>query len=162
MSGLRAPDRLGSKSTVKALADAAKPLVAPGDLVIAMQMEEVPVLAYYLPRTLRFATAMGPVADRGVADWRDALARMQASTVATSLTPQLDSAAVGSRVLLVCARPDTGPTNLPWFALMQERCGQWQAGIENDGRFVLQGTVVSSDPLDDGRRPVLLFSKTRA
>ena len=45
--------------------------LAPGDLVVSTQPEQVPVLEYYLPDGLRFATLTGEVRDTGVTDWRD-------------------------------------------------------------------------------------------
>ena len=133
-----------------------------GDLVIAMQMEEVPVLAYYLPKGLRFATAMGPVTDLGIADWRDALARMRSTTVAAALEPELDQSAVGADVLLICAQPGTGPTTLPWFALMERRCGQWRSALEADSRFTPVQEDLALAPSVGSGRQVVRFTKTEA
>jgi len=117
------------------LARALAPGLGAGDLVIVMQMEEVPVLANYLPKGLLYATATGPVADPGIADWRDALARTRAATVGAALAPQLDRSAVGTDVVLVCSQPGTGPTALPWFALMERHCADWRAALGADARF---------------------------
>ena len=160
VSGVRPSGVLSGKATVRPLAAAAAPGLEPGDLVIAMQMEEVPVLAYYLPRGLRFATATGPVLEPGVADWRDALDRTAATTVATALLPQLDRAGVGTDVLLVCAQPGTGPTSLPWFALMVRHCGEWRTALESDTRFVPVPVSSGGPPPAEGGRPVLQFTKT--
>jgi len=135
VTGLRPAARLDDKADVRPLAAAVGPGLRTGDLVVAMQMEEVPVLAYYLPHGLRFATAMGPVADPGVADWRDAMTRMEAATPARSFRPELDAAPFGSKVLLVCAQPGSGPSSLPWFTQMTLRCAEWQGTLATDGRF---------------------------
>jgi len=135
ISGLRSVDRLDDKPQVSPLARAVAPGLDLGDLVVVMQMEEVPVLAYYLPPGLRYATAMGPVADPGVADWRDALARITAATPERSLRPALDATSVGAKVLLVCGQPWTGPTPVPWFTQMELRCGEWRAALQADDRF---------------------------
>ena len=160
LSGLRPASSPGDKATVQPLARAVTGHLQPGDLVIAMQMEEVPLLDYYLPEGLRFATAMGPVADPRIADWRDALARMQSTTVASALEPELDRSAVGTDVLLVCAQPGTGPLSLPWFALMERHCEQWRSALETDPRFTPfeQGTGVA--PAAHAGRSVLGFTKT--
>jgi mannosyltransferase len=161
-SGLRPARTLGDKATVQPLARAVAGHLNPGDLVIAMQMEEVPVLAYYLPKGLRFATAMGPVADPGIADWRDALARMRSTTPATALKPELDRSPVGTDVVLICAEPGSGPASLPWFALMGRHCEEWRSALEADPRFQPFPIDTGSEPSTHGRRPVLGFTKTAA
>ena len=160
LAGLRPQNVRNAKAAEKAVAAAAAPALTPGDLVIVMQMEEVPVLAYYLPSGLRFATAMGEVLDPTVPDWRDALARMQASTTDTALRPLLDRAEVGSRVALVCARPDTGPIELPWFALMEQRCGEWSSALTADGRFSSLGPAAVHGRADEEERVIVHFLKT--
>jgi len=157
VSGLRSVDHLDDKPQVTPLVQAIGSGLAAGDLVVAMQMEEVPVLAYYLPSGLRYATAMGPVADPGVADWRDALARITAATPQTSLRPALDATPVGAKVLLVCAQPWTGPTPVPWFTQMELRCGEWRGALQADARFapapVVSGAAVP-EPAPDGSSTV--------
>ena len=162
LAGLRPEASREGKAAQKSVAEAAAGDFHPGDLVIVMQMEEVPVLSYYLPRGLRFATAMGEVKDPSVPDWRDALARMRASTVATSLLPLLESAPASTRVALVCARPGTGPLELPWFALMEERCGEWRSAMEEDRRFTSMGTVPVQGSVDEQQRLIVRFVKTQA
>ena len=49
------------KSNVRAIAHAIGPSLAPGDLVISTQPETIPVLHYYLPDGLRYATLTGEV-----------------------------------------------------------------------------------------------------
>jgi hypothetical protein len=160
LAGLRPEASREGKAAQKSVAEATAGDFDRGDLVIVMQMEEVPVLAYYLG--LRFATAMGEVKDPSVPDWRDALDRMRESTVETSLRPLLDSAATSTRVALVCARPGTGPVELPWFALMEERCGQWRAGMEEDRRFTSLGTAPVRGSADEQQRLIVRFVKTEA
>ena len=160
LAGLRPQNVRNAKAAEKAVAAAAAPAAKPGDLVIVMQMEEVPVLAYYLPSGLRFATAMGEIPDPTVPDWRDALGRMQASSTDTALRPLLDRSEVGSRVALVCARPDTGPIELPWFALMEQRCGEWRTALEADGRFASLGPASVPGEGSEQERMILRFVKT--
>ena len=59
------------KSNVRAIAEEIAPSLHPGDLVVSTQPEQIPVLDYYLPDGLRYATLWGPVDDVGVTDWRD-------------------------------------------------------------------------------------------
>ena len=161
ISGLRRTPGGAEKATVRPLARALAPELDAGDLVIVMQMEEVPVLAYYLPKGLAYATATGPVADPGIADWRDALARTRAATVEAALAPQLDRSAVGTDVVLVCSQPGTGPTALPWFALMERHCAEWRAALGADARFApVPVAGGGSQPVDGAQvRQVLRFTK---
>ena len=157
ISGLRSVDRLDDKPQVMPLVQAVGPGLDPGDLVVVMQMEEVPVLSYYLPPGLRYATAMGPVADPGVADWRDALARITSATPEASLWPALDAIPVGAKVLLVCAQPWTGPTPVPWFTQMELRCGEWRSALLADTRFSAAPFVrgaAGPEPAPDGSSSV--------
>lgn len=168
IAGLRPEDRLEAKPIITPLIQAVAPGVAPGDLVVAMQMEEVPLLAYYLPDGLRFATATGPVADPRVADWRDALARIEAATPANGLEPSLAAAPVGSKIVLVCAPPWTGPKEIPWFTLMERRCAEWGAALTADARFApapvaARGSSAgpsAGDPAQVDGRQVLAFTRT--
>src|SRR5205085_6898532 len=68
------------KSNVRAVAHAIGPSLAPGDLVISTQPETIPVLHYYLPKGLRYATLTGEQTDLGVWDWRDGVARLENTT----------------------------------------------------------------------------------
>jgi hypothetical protein len=135
LTGLRHPVTRDAKSAVKPVADAVGPELHGGDLVIAVQMEEVPVLHYYLPGFVRFADVTGPVADPSIVDWRDALTRVRDSTVAADLAPLVDALPPGGRLLLVCTGDQTSPRTIPWFRLMDERCDQWQAALEADARI---------------------------
>jgi 4-amino-4-deoxy-L-arabinose transferase-like glycosyltransferase len=150
------------RAAVKPLARAMAAGLHPGDLVVAMQLEELPVLAYYLPPGLRFATALGPVADPGIADWRDALARMRATTADAALRPELDRAAVGSDVLIVCADPESGPRELPWFALMDRHCDEWRAALDADSRFTRVDDGPGLSWVGGDVRQILGYTKTSA
>lgn len=55
------------KSNVRAVAEAIGPSLAPGDLVISTQPEDIPVLHHYLPPGLRYATVWGPSRTSGSA-----------------------------------------------------------------------------------------------
>ena len=65
------------KSNVRAISEEIAPSLKPGDLVVSTQPEQIPVLSYYLPDGLRYATLWGPVDDLGVTDWRDGVERLR-------------------------------------------------------------------------------------
>jgi mannosyltransferase len=137
------------KSNVKLITQDVAPSVAPGDLVVATQPEEVPVLHYYLPDGLRFATLTGAVPDLGVTDWRDGVARLDASTPARDLKPLLDALPVGRRLLLV--EPDftdIARWKAPWTEAVRFQSGTWEQWLSNDLRF----RVVTVDPPPDTDR----------
>jgi len=124
---------LSRKSDVKQMAQVLAPQLPPGTLVASTQPEQVPVLRYYLPPGLRYVTPLGPQRDAGVVDWRDAMDRLRASTIPTSLEPALRSVRPGQRVLLAAAmfgRPDS-----PWTLLVRDRTDQWSAFLLHDRRF---------------------------
>jgi hypothetical protein len=72
----------------------------------------------------------------------------------------LDRAVPGSDVLLVCAQPGTGPSSLPWFALMVRHCAEWRTALEADVRFVPVPVATGGPPPVEGGRQVLRFIKT--
>jgi hypothetical protein len=129
------------KSNVRSIAHAIEPSLAPGDLVISTQPETVPVLRYYLPEGLRYATLTGELTELGVWDWRDGVERLQATTPQGDLQPVIDSLPVGARVVLV--EPITWTLNrwqAPWTSLVRIRSKEWAQHLSNDPR--LQVTAV--------------------
>jgi hypothetical protein len=111
------------------------PHLARGDLVVALDMEEGPILYHYLPRGLRFANATGPVRDPSVLDWRRATERLERATPEKSLTPLVDALPVGRQVLAVCPPGDEAANMTPWFRLMFDRCARWRQAIGDDPRL---------------------------
>jgi hypothetical protein len=160
LTGLRQPVHRDQKSAVKPIADVVRPKLGPGDVVVAMQMEEVPVLRYYLPAGVRYADVTGPVQDPRVVDWRDALDRVQHSTVEHGLVPLVDALPANGHVFLVCTGDFDSPRTLAWFKLMDERCGQWRAALADDSRLkeLLLPGVDDGDP--ERTRSVHLFEKS--
>ncbi|GBD46310.1 hypothetical protein HRbin41_01136 [bacterium HR41] len=138
---------LRNKSNAADLAQAAVGQLRPGDLVISLQPEQTPLLAYHLEtlrgeRGLRYATPLGPVANRFVMDWRDSQKRLERATVAKNLEPLLASLPRRARVLLVhpiAARRDDW--DAPWTALVRRRAAQWGAALATDRRFRRVATV---------------------
>jgi len=156
--GEREPISRDSKAVDRAVAETVAPLLRPGDLVVAIQMEEVPVLHHYLPDGLRYADPDGPVEDPAVADWRDAMERMEATRVETDLAPLVDALGPGGRLLLVCQTTPDKPQR-PWFRLMEQRCAQWKAWLATDGRL-RQVTIPGIEDVRPGMSDaVLLYEK---
>jgi mannosyltransferase len=124
------------KSNVRAVMHAIGPSLQPGDLVISTQPETVPVLHYYLPDGLRYATLTGPLTELGVWDWRDGVQRLQATDPDRDLKPVIDALPTGSRVVLV--EPITWTLNrwqAPWTSLVRIRSKEWAQYLSNDPRL---------------------------
>jgi hypothetical protein len=131
------------KSNVKTVAQAITPSVARGDLVVSTQPEQIPVLHYYLPDGLRFATLTGPVHDLGVTDWRDGVDRLDASSAARDLRPLLDALAPGQRLVLVVPNfHDLPRWQAPWTKAIRLHTQEWGQYLSNDLRF----RVVTIEP----------------
>ena len=124
------------KSNVRDVTEAVAPSLRPGDLVVTTWPEQVPVLAYYLPEGLRYATLTGPVPDLGVTDWRDGVERLEATSAERDLAPLMDGLRPGRRMALV--QPiiyDLGPWSAPWTELVRLRSEEWAQYVSNDRRF---------------------------
>ena len=124
------------KSNVRAISHAIGPSLAPGDLVISTQPETIPVLHYYLPDGLRYATLTGEQSDLGVWDWRDGVERLEATSPERDLQPVIDSLPPGARVVLV--EPITWTLNrwrAPWTELVRIRSKEWALHLSNDPRL---------------------------
>ncbi len=124
------------KSNVRAVAHDIGPSLAPGDLVISTQPETVPVLHYYLPDGLRYATLTGELDEVGVWDWRDGVERLDATSPERDLAPLIDAMPAGSRIVLV--EPITWTLNrwrAPWTKLVRIRSKEWAQFLSNDPRL---------------------------
>ncbi len=142
----------------KQLAALVTPRLRPGDLVVAAQMEEVPVLRYYLGPAIRFADPTGVVDDPTVADWRNAPSRLAAAQPRRWIGPLVEGLAPGAHVYLVCRAATDTPT-LEWFVIMDARCADTQEALAAEGSLHRQTLDFSS--VDDGGTRVLgLFEKS--
>jgi len=133
------------KSNVREISEAIAPSLHRGDLVVSTQPEQVPVLHYYLPEGLRYATLWGPVDDVGVTDWRDGVRRLRGTTAQRDLEPLLDQLPRGHRVVLV--EPivnDIGRWLAPWTELVRVRSTEWSQYVSNDPRL----TAIAIRPPD--------------
>ena len=124
------------KSNVSEVAAAIAPSVSPGDVVVSTWPEQIPVLDYYLPDGLRYATIWGPVDDLGVTDWRDGVERMAATSAEKDLKPVLDALPTGRRLVLVTPIIySLGRWKAPWTELVRLRSLEWRQFVSNDRRL---------------------------
>src|ERR671917_299316 len=96
---------LENKSNASDLRKDAVPELREGDLVVSMQPEQGPLLAYHLEQLggapkLKFASPLGAVENDRVMDWTDAHEKLENATPATKLDPLLDKVPAGGRVLI--------------------------------------------------------------
>jgi mannosyltransferase len=114
------------KSDMRDVGGEMAPLLHPGDLVVSGQPEQVPLMWYYLPNGLRFASTLGAVGDPRYMNWVFALKRLQNANPQATLAPLLASLRPGQRLLFV--RPLTeGAKNwqASWTRLVRRRSAQW-------------------------------------
>jgi mannosyltransferase len=138
---------LENKSNASDLRRDAVPELSEGDLVLSMQPEQGPLLAYHLedlggtPK-LQFGSPLGLMENDRVMDWTDGFDRLEEATPATNLTPLLDRLPIGGRVLIV--HPVTSRADdwdAPWTQLVRRRAAQWGAALAADERFEKVGPV---------------------
>jgi mannosyltransferase len=116
-------------------------LLREDDLVLSMQPEQGPLLAYHFETLgdspdLQFASPLGLVENDRVMDWTDGGERMEESTVEKDLEPLIDNLPVGGRVLIVhpvTLRADDW--DAPWTELVRRRSAQWGAALRQDPRL---------------------------
>jgi mannosyltransferase len=151
------------KSNVAGASALVSARLEPGDLVVSTQPEQVPVLAHYLPDGLRYATPLGPVADPGVMDWRNALPGLERTRPEHALAPLLDSLPAAAQVLLVApAVEDGGRWQAPWTRLVVLRSEEWEAALDSDLRFrPLERATPTTDTSRTSVR-LILYSRTAA
>ncbi|MDQ3866636.1 MAG: glycosyltransferase family 39 protein [Actinomycetota bacterium] len=125
-----------SKANIREVAARFEKRVGPDDVILSTQPEQVPVLTYYFGRDHRYATPLGPVREPRVMDWRDALPRLETTSVRKALVPLLDGLPAGSHVFLV--RPlirEKRQWSAEWTALVRARTRQWTRALARDERF---------------------------
>jgi mannosyltransferase len=112
------------------------PLLRDGDLVIVTHPERVPLMHYYLPDGLRYASTLGRARDPLVMDWRDAQERLETTYPTRTLGRLLATVPPGGRVVLVrpVIRSDVG-WDAPWTKLVKHRSAQWGRQLAADERF---------------------------
>jgi mannosyltransferase len=126
---------LNGKSNAHTAAVLVRDRMEPGDLVVAVHPEQAPVMHVYLPPGLRWANAMGPVADPQVMDWRDALDRLKAAKPSETEDALVATLRPGRRMLVVFPVIRSAAWGAPWTSLVRERSGQWQRVLDKDPRL---------------------------
>lgn len=129
------PTSLYAKSNVAVVAHAMAHHTSATTLVLSTQPEQVPTLAYYLPRIRNFATPLGSVPDPRVMDWRNALTRFEHSSVQKVLAPLIRRLTPGDRVLLII--PTVFQKSPTWMNLIHRSSKSWTAYLEHDHRLKL-------------------------
>jgi hypothetical protein len=109
------------------------PYLRPGDLVLVGEPQQSPLVWYYLPAGLRFATLTGPLKDPSYVNWVDAYTRLEDTDPRATLNALVASLQPGQRLLYT--RPLTEGAiqwNAPWSMLVRRRAAQWGALISTD------------------------------
>src|SRR5262249_9583977 len=104
-----------AKSNVAAVAHAAAPALAPGDVVVVTQTEQLAVLAHYLPKGLIYVTPTGPVTDPYVVDWRNLVSRLQTAQPCATVNPIISTLPIGAHVLEINPVRQLGATGTRWY-----------------------------------------------
>jgi hypothetical protein len=124
------------KSNARPVVQQLAPSVHRGDLVLVTHPEQVPVLRYYLGPGLRWATQLGPVRDTQVFDWRDAVDRIDATSVRRGLPPLLASVPAGGRLIVISpVFRDYRAWKSSWTSRVYRTSREWTAAIARDHRF---------------------------
>jgi mannosyltransferase len=140
---------LNSKSNAHTAAVLIEDRIAPGDLVVAVHPEQGPVMHLYLPKGLRWANAMGPVADPRIMDWRDALDRLKAAKPTETEDALVRTLRPNQRLLAVFPIIRSADWSARWTELVRRRSAQWQRVLDRDHRIARVVAV----PHLNGRRP---------
>jgi hypothetical protein len=148
---------LEHKSNVRGVAASIAPLVTTGDLVVSTHPEALPLIAYYMPKGVRYADVLGPVEDPRVFDWTDALDRLQAAKPKPTIDRLLRRMLPRQEVVLVQPILRTGRWKAPWTSLVRRRVVQWERRLDSDPRVrrEAQVPVFGYDRLPRGVRAVV-------
>ncbi len=130
------------KSSVASAAAAIRGRLGADPLVLSTQPEQVPTLAYYLPRVTRFGTPLGRVPDPRVTNWNNALELFRRSSVPTVLVPLIRTLLPGQRIALVV--PTRFAKTPLWAKLIHSTSVSWARYLKHDAHLRLL-KVVSPD-----------------
>lgn len=136
--------RLRDKATPEAMVEATAPELQPGDLVVSVHPEQLPVVAYGLdhhgaPDGLRYATALGRQQDVRLFDWRRGLPRMEAAEPWVVADRLIRAQPPGSSILLVLPVIARGNWEGPWTKLVADNTRTWRALLQADPRLRMVG-----------------------
>ncbi|WP_210492208.1 glycosyltransferase family 39 protein [Patulibacter sp. SYSU D01012] len=136
--------RLRDKATPQAMIESAAHDLRPGDLVISVHPEQLPVIAFGLdkagaPSGVRFATSLGRQRDVRIFDWRHGLDRLQAAEPWIVADRLIRAQRPGSTILLALPVLSRGNWQGPWTRLVADRTRAWRALLQADPRLRLVG-----------------------
>ncbi len=156
---------LDRKSNARLVAAEIRASTYPGDLVVNVQPEQTPVVAYYLQGAqLRYADSISMVGDPGVFDWRDSLARFQAAKPTPTLASYVSSMRPGQTLVLALPIIRGSSWRAPWTSLTRKRSAQWARAAERSTsleRVRITPTFKNRRTLPRGLR-VVLYRKLAA
>ncbi len=126
------PNAAYAKSNVAAIARAVAPQLAPGDVVVTTQTEQLAVLAHYLPKGLVYITPTGPVSDPYVVDWRNIISRLRQAQPCDTVAPSIDALPVGAHVLEVNPVRQLGASGSAWYRAVNGQVAEIDRLIATD------------------------------
>ncbi|HEX4864321.1 MAG TPA: glycosyltransferase family 39 protein [Acidimicrobiales bacterium] len=138
-----------AKSNVAAVADTARPDLAPGDLVVVTQTEQLAVLAYYLPKGMIYATPTGLVTDPTVVDWRNIVSRLQHADPCMTIGPLIAHLPVGAHVLEINPVHKLGARGSAWHNAVTSQVASVDRLLATESTLV----AIGSYAVDESPRP---------
>ena len=108
------PSAAYAKSNVAAIAKAAGRQLAPGDVVVLTQTEQLAALYHYLPKGVIYVTPTGPVVDPSYVDWRNIVGRLQHANPCSAVEPAIEGLPTGAHVLEVNPVHKLGARGSAW------------------------------------------------
>jgi mannosyltransferase len=138
-----------AKSNVGAVAAMAAPELAPGDLVVVTQTEQLAVLAYYLPKGLFYATPTGLVTDPTVVDWRNIVPRLQHADPCRTVGPLIADLPIGAHVLEINPVRKLGSRGSAWQKAVTAQVASVDRLLATDPTLVAIGSYAQ----DESPRP---------
>jgi hypothetical protein len=133
--------KVNNKSDVHRVGTELAARVAPGDLAVVTHPEQLPVTAFYFPKGLVWANAIGEYPDTRIFDWRDALDRYQAARPRPTANRFVRSLAPGRQLVLVLPIIRTASWNAPWTKLVRRRSLAWERILDRDPRLTRVAAV---------------------
>lgn len=149
--------RVNNKSNVHHVSMLMRRVVEPGDLVVSTQPEQVPVMHFYFPPGLRWASGMGYFPDTGIMDWRDALEIYRNAATRSVAENFIDVLRPGQQLVLALPIIRSASWTAPWTSLVLTRSKQWVRVLDADRRLVRERAIphLGNSRLPHGIRIVL-------
>jgi hypothetical protein len=129
-----------AKSNVAAVARAASAGLAPGDVVVVTQTEQLSVLAHYLPKGLVYITPTGPVRDPYVVDWRNIVSRLEAARPCSAVNPTIQDLPVGALVLEINPVRRLGSNGSAWYRAVNAQVADIDRMLATDPSLTAVGS----------------------